>query len=116
MWAAILKRVMVVLTVFALIGAMSAMTAPSALAGMPECTALMGETAMGGAPCDPATPQPGQPACLTSAIGCAAVVLPDPVVLATFVPQPVRLWVSASLSVLRGRTIEPNLFPPIHSV
>lgn len=116
MWAAILRRVTVVLTVFALLGAVPAMAAPFAPLGMPDCGALMGETAMGGVPCDPGTPKQGQPACSAAAIGCTAAALPSPVAQAPFVLSPPRIWIPVAHSVLLGRTIEPHLFPPIRSV
>lgn len=115
MWVAVLKRVMAVLAVLALLGAAPVMAA-STPAGMPDCGALMGHTAAHDAPCDPATSDPGQPACPTSAIGCTAVALPSPLAQASSVPSALRLWDPGPSSMLLGRTLDPNLFPPIRSV
>lgn len=118
MRAAILRRVTVVLAVLALLGAVPAAVAASvAPAGMPGCGALMGLTAVDGAPCDPAAPEPGQPACLASSVGCAVVALPGPAVAqALAVPDLTRLWDPGPSLLLLGRTLEPDLFPPIPSV
>lgn len=116
MWAAILKRVTVVFAVLALLGAAPAVVASLAPAGMPGCGAPMGHTAVDGAPCDPAAPESGRPACPPSAIGCAVVALPDPVAQALAVPHQPRVWDPGPSPLLIGRTVEPNLFPPILSV
>lgn len=117
MRAAILRRVMVVLAVLALLGAVPAVMAASvASAGMPGCGALMGHAAFDGVPCDPVAPEPGQPACLASTIGCAVVALPGPAAQALAVPRLTRLWDPGPSLLLLGRTLEPDLFPPIPSV
>ena len=117
MWAAILKRVTVVLAVLALLGAAPpAVAAPLAPAGMPGCGALMGHAAVDGAPCDPAAPEPGQPACAASMIGCAVVALPGPPTRVLAVLRTPRLWDPGPSPLLLGRTVEPHLFPPIPSV
>lgn len=115
MWAAILKRVTVVLAVLALLGAAPAVADSLAPAGMPGCGALMGHTAVDGAPYDPAAPEKGQPACPASAIGCAVVALPGPATQALSVPRLPALWDPGPSPILLGRTVEPNLFPPILS-
>ncbi len=115
MWAAILKRVTVVLAVLALLGAAPAVAASLAPAGMPGCGALMGHTAVDGAPCDPAAPEKGQPACPASAIGCAVVALPGPATQALSVPRLPALWDPGPSPIFLGRTVEPDLFPPILS-
>lgn len=116
MRAAVLRRVTVVLAALALLGAVPAAVAASvAPAGMPGCGALMGLTAVDGVPCDPA--EPGQPACLASAVGCAVVALPGPAAAqALAVPHLPRLWDPGPSLLLLGRTLKPDLFPPIPSV
>lgn len=116
MRAAILRRVTVVMAVLALLGAVPVAVAASvAPAGMPGCGALMG--LVDGVPCDPAAPEPGQPACLASPVGCAVVALPGTAAAqALAVPHLARLWDPGPSLLLLGRTLEPDLFPPIPSV
>jgi hypothetical protein len=83
--------------------------------GMPDCGALMGHTAVESIPCDPAAPEPGQPVCPVSAIGCTAVALPSPAAQVPSVPLPPRLWDPEPSLIRLGRAVEPNLFPPIRA-
>lgn len=115
MWAALLKQVTIVVAVLALLGAAPAMAAFIAPAGMPHCEALMDHTAVKSAPCDPAAPEPGQPACSASAIGCTVVALPSPAAQAPSVPRLPALWDIRPSLIHIGGVIEPSLFPPIRS-
>lgn len=115
MWVAVLKRFTVVLAVLALLGAVPAMAAPFAPAGMLDCGAVMADTAAEGAPCDPAAPQKSQPACQATAMGCTVAALPGPVPQVALLRHTPRSWNSNSSSILLGRAIKPNIFPPILS-
>jgi hypothetical protein len=102
------KSLGVLLLVFAImfgLAATAARAAQSALAGH-EFVALDSDSSSG-----PRMPAQGMTACADCA-GCIAAALPVPA--ASFLPLAYGVVAFAALvTMLRGRSVEPELFPPI---
>lgn len=112
-----LKRLTVLLAMLALLGtAPVGVAATFAPAGTSPCMAMMAHDAGHDGPCDSTDPQPGMPACGLFMAGCAVVAFPGPESPVAFPLSAPTVWAVGPLKIGPGRTIEPNLFPPILSV
>lgn len=117
MRAMMLRRVTIVLAVLALLGATPVGgVAASVPAGISPCMAMMAHDAGHDGPCDPAAPEPGMRGCVVSMAGCNVVALPGPESAVVPMLNVPAVWALGPSILGPGRTIEPNLFPPILSV